>query len=321
MSNRSAESSLRNLPPTTLATIAVCVFLHIVQNLLGWNLQLFTMCPKLVLFSHEYYRVFSSALFHANLMHIGMNMLSAVAIGSSLEKRMGTLRLLFSIWWAILITSAIYILIAYIAYSVFGFETWMYQHAIGFSGILFHLSVLESRLHSGPRSLFGFFSVASWMYPWVLLVVLQLIMPNLSFLGHLAGILNGTLEYFGALDVLYVGDPFLVHLESLPQMRKFVELDAFVATTQGSGLRAESSPVFFQPIRRLLCAARDKLCDRNFHTFRFWTRRSNNNSIECGVIRPPEFYNGGGASSALYANHHDGMSDDEEREPLTSRLV
>lgn len=319
LGSRSASESLGNLPPTTLGTIIICVSIHVVQSVLGWDLQLFTMCPRLVLFMHEYYRVFTSALFHANLMHIGMNMLSTAAISASLEKKMGTLRLLVSIWWAIVLTAAIYMLIAYLAYAVLGYDAWMYQHSVGYSGILFYLSVLESRLHPGPRSLFGFISVPSSVYPWALLVALQFFMPNLSFLGHLAGILNGTLEYYGFLDVLYVRDSSLVYLESLPLARRLVELDTFVSTnsTGGQPLRGEPSPNIVQPVQRLIRTIKEKLPRICRTRFRFWTtRRSSNEDVEVGVIRPPEFYDG----SSFYATN-DSMNDDEEREPLTSQLV
>lgn len=313
------SNALRNIPPTTLGTIGICALIFVVRSIFGWDLQLFTMCPRLVLFTHEYYRVFTSAFFHANLMHIGMNMLSTAAISGSLEKKVGTLRLLLGIWWAILVTSGIYMLIAYLAYAVFGYDAWMYQHALGYSGIIFYLSVLESRLHSGPRSLFGMVSVPSSVYPWVLLVALQVIMPNLSFLGHLAGILNGTLEYYGALDFLYVGDSFLIHLESLGSMRKLVELDGFVATTtQGQRIRADAPLVLPQPIRRILLLVKDKLasvCGRT-RFLRVWR---SGNGVEFGVIRPPEFYNG---RFSLSSANEDTMSDDdEEREPLASQMV
>jgi len=233
-----------------------------------------------------------------------------------------------------LLTSAIYILIAYAAYAVFGYDAWMYQHAVGFSGIIFHLSVLESQLHPGPRSVFGFFSVPAFVYPWLLLLALQLIMPNLSFLGHLAGILNGTLEYHGVLDFFFVGDSFFIYLESLPMMRKVVALDSFVVTSQGNGqrLRPESSPSvlsLFQSIRTALCVVSKfakyiletilvRICGQNFRitdiSFRFWERRTGND-VECCVIRPPEFYDG-----IMYEN--DNMYDEEEeREPLASRIV
>lgn len=39
-----------------------------------------------------------------------------------------------------------------------------------------------------PCSIFGFFSVPAKAYPWVLLVVWQLLVPQASFLGHLSGV-------------------------------------------------------------------------------------------------------------------------------------
>ncbi len=316
--SRSASEFLRSLPPTTLGTIVINVSIHVLQNLLGLNQLVFTMCPRLVLFAHEYYRVFTSVFFHLDLMHIGMNMLTAVSISTVLEKKIGTLRLLVSIWWAILLNAAIYLLIAYLGYAVFGYENLMYQHALGYSGILFYLIVLESRLHSGRRSLFGFISVPSWAYPWALLVGAQILMTQISFTGHLVGILNANLEYYGYLDILYVRDSFLVYLESLPFARRLVELDTFVSTNSTSGhrLRAESPPAIVEPVHRWIRKFKDRASRMCGRRLRLWTaRRSSNEDVEVGVIRPPEFYDG----SPLYAS--DSMNDNEDREPLTSRLV
>lgn len=36
-------------------------------------------------------------------------------------------------------------------------------------------------------------TVPSWVYPWVLLVLLSLLLPSISFMGHLGGILVGYL--------------------------------------------------------------------------------------------------------------------------------
>jgi len=185
-------------------------------------------------------------------------------------------------------------------------------------------------------------SVPASFYPWVLLVALQVFMPNLSFLGHLAGILAGTLEYHGALDALFVRDSFLVYLESLPVLRKITALESFVgtSTTQlgacGQRLRAESSSSSYSPVMASLrkCLGtvakflRDLLetllvcvCGRNcrlrdWNASRFWPRRARNDATERGVIRPPEFYDG-----ALYEDD-DEEEEEEEREPLAlSRLV
>ena len=42
----------------------------------------------------------------------------------------------------------------------------------------------------------------SRLYPWALLVAMQVLIPGVSFLGHLGGILVGDLELRGFLDVL-----------------------------------------------------------------------------------------------------------------------
>lgn len=134
-------------------------------------------------------------------MHIAMNMMSMVAIGGSLEKHMGTLSMAVTILHSIIWTSVLYTVIAWMAFAVFDYEKLWFQHSVGFSGVLFHLSVLEC--HMGPlqpRNLFGIVSVSPQWYPWVLWIVLQFILPNLSFLGHLSGIVVGTLHLHGYLD-------------------------------------------------------------------------------------------------------------------------
>lgn len=48
------------------------------------------------------------------------------------------------------------------------------QHAVGFSGVLFTLAVIECHGSNVPyRSIFGFIRVPTKMYPWALLVVLS----------------------------------------------------------------------------------------------------------------------------------------------------
>ena len=231
--NHNQQQRPRLPPPATLGIISICCIIYAYQIISNVNIQIYTMCPRLVLYTNEYYRIITSTLFHANIMHIGMNMLSTSAISTMLEKHTSSLRMIFIIWYAILFTSIMYLCISYLAYKIFNYTSWMYEHSIGFSGVLFHLSVLESYSFSGsgPRSIFGFVTVPPILYPWVLLVVLQFIMPNLSFLGHLSGILTGTLQHYGIFHIVEVSDSFLIELESKPILRKFVSLDGFVPTT------------------------------------------------------------------------------------------
>jgi hypothetical protein len=77
------------------------------------------------------------------------------------------------------------------------------QQSVGFSGVIFALSVVDIyKSAGGSRSIFGFFEVPAKVYPWVLLVVLQLLIPNVSFMGHLSGIVTGTVQAHGGLNCL-----------------------------------------------------------------------------------------------------------------------
>jgi len=123
----------------------------------------------------------------------------------------------------------------------------MYRHGAGFSGVLFHLLVLECSIASAPasqsssRSIFGFVSVPAYLYPWVLLVVLQVILPNLSFMGHLSGILAGTLQMYGVLDVFAI--PSNEYLQGLEERRRMSNLASklpnFVPTPATDLLRSQ----------------------------------------------------------------------------------
>jgi hypothetical protein len=175
-------------------------------------------------------------------MHIGMNMMSTMAIGTSLEKQIGTFSMALTISWGILLTATIYTFTSWLLYVTFGHEKMMYQHCLGFSGVIFQLSVLEANLNPNrSRSVFGVFQVSSKMYPWALLVVLQFIMPQISFLGHLSGILLGTLQFHGVLDIIFPADSYLQNLESWTALETITLKPGFIRMPEnGSPLRRET---------------------------------------------------------------------------------
>lgn len=294
------------------------------------------MCPRLVLYTHEYYRILTSTVFHVNLMHIGMNIMSTSAIGTMLEKQLGTLRLVFSMWWSMLLTSSLYILLSWLAYIVLGYDKLMYSHAAGFSGVIFHMSVLETHLHPGPtRSLFGFVSVPPAVYPWALLIVLQFLMPGISFLGHLAGILTGNLQYFGFLDKFcLMRESFLMELESQPFLRSLVALPSFVPTSQGTighclgsrGDATDSLRVVGRSIQKILAVIFKVLRDivETFLVCIFGRGARLNANIR--VWDRLVQYNDQNNRGNLQAQNHDGDEEmmtiaAQERESLPSRIV
>jgi Rhomboid family len=181
----------------------VCLVLHALQMFGEYNitdadaghrsffssfqLSRHTLCPALVWESprHEWPRIVTSALFHANLWHLLMNMASTLALGTRLEKhqQFGSLWLLCTTISAILLTAVTHILLAFAMYQTTGNQEAWRGHSVGFSAVLFHCVTLEchvddsnsninssSSAGSTRRSLFGFVDVPSRLYPWALYV-------------------------------------------------------------------------------------------------------------------------------------------------------
>jgi hypothetical protein len=62
---------------------------------------------------------------------------------------------------------------------------------------------------------------------------LQIVMPNISFAGHLAGILAGTLQLHGC-PTMTPSEGALRHLDDSAALRRLTSLPSFVATTSVS---------------------------------------------------------------------------------------
>mmetsp|Transcript_7872 Transcript_7872/g.14321 ORF Transcript_7872/g.14321 Transcript_7872/m.14321 type:complete len:329 (+) Transcript_7872:2-988(+) len=251
-----STDSIWSIPLATLGIMALCIFVYAAQVVLDLELHHYTMNPRMIIHLQEYYRFVTSCLFHGGLMHIGMNMMSTAAISTMLEKRVGTLQQIMTIAWAMLLTSSLYTLVSLFLHIFLGRNNLMYSHSVGFSGVLFHLSVMECNMTPHrSRSVFGFLSVPAYLYPWALLVALQMFITNLSFAGHLSGILTGTLQSFGAFDFLFVSQAYLQEMEKWHSLSHLTTLPNFVATPAllETTVQQRDSPV------RLLAAARSGL--------------------------------------------------------------
>jgi len=201
MNGRRAEP---RLPLCTATTIALCVGLQAYRFLFEPPLNQFTLSGLFVIYGHQYWRLVTSALFHGGFVHILFNMMSMAAIGSSLEHSIGTVQLFFSVAWLIILCSCFSVAVSwFLTMVVFYDPAYLKQQSVGFSGVIFALCVVDIyKSSSSTRSLFGFVEVPARVYPWALLVALQVLVPNVSFLGHLSGVLVGTLQAHGALNCL-----------------------------------------------------------------------------------------------------------------------
>jgi len=200
MNHSRARELVGKVPPITLFIIVFCVLIHALVFLFDVDLYEFTMNPRALFYLNEWFRMFSSAFLHASLMHIAMNMMSVAAIGAALEQSIGSLTLVFLILWGIVLSGVLFSGISWVVWKITDDPSWMVQNAVGFSGIIFTLAVVESYRSLTPtRSIFGFVQVPTRIYPWALMIVLQVMVPQISFMGHFSGLLVGVFYSYNCL--------------------------------------------------------------------------------------------------------------------------
>lgn len=198
------QQQLQTLPPATLAILSLLGGFYVLQILVDWDVRLYTFCPMLIMEQNQVWRLVTSTVLHGSIFHIAMNFMSAWGLCMTLERTMGTVPLILTTIGSILGSPLVHLLLAVIPHKLLGYHPWYQEHSLGYSGVLFHYAVVEAatthNTHSSSRSVLGLFTVSNTLYPWALLVALQVFIPNLSFLGHLSGLLTGVLQtqYFAS---------------------------------------------------------------------------------------------------------------------------
>ncbi|KAL9242535.1 hypothetical protein vseg_016526 [Gypsophila vaccaria] len=227
-----------SIPFVTSAVVAVCAAIYLVCLFVGYD-SFIEICflPSAVISQFQVYRTYTSVLFHGSFLHVFFNMLALVPLGSELERIMGSVRLLYTMLLLGLSNAILHVLIALlVAYNpIHPYPDLMISCSIGFSGILFSMIVMETSL-SGiqSRSVFGLFNVPTKWYPWILLVVFQLLMTNVSFLGHLCGILSGFAYTYGLLNTFIPGTNFFSGIENASWLSTCVRRPKFILCTGGN---------------------------------------------------------------------------------------
>jgi hypothetical protein len=144
----------------------------------------------------------------------------------------GSLAFLFMTLWSVLAVGVFYVAMAWVGATVSGDLSWMYMSAVGYSGVLFNYAILEAyHTTATTRSLCGFCDVPARMYPFVLLVAIQLLMPGISFLGHVSGVIVGLLLVYGPATVALPSPSFLEYLEGSTICGCLSKSNAYVRTT------------------------------------------------------------------------------------------
>lgn len=163
-------------------------------------------------------RIFVSSILHADDWHLYYNMLSFCVKGVQLEGAYGPEMFFLLILYSVLVSHLMAVLLSkcMLELSIMAiwnlgveFDSGYESCAVGFSAVIFCLKyIVNFGADSTTRMqvpIFGgfhripLFNVPTKYAAWIELVVISLVTPNASFMGHLAGILAGVL-WVHALD-------------------------------------------------------------------------------------------------------------------------
>ncbi|EEC08382.1 hypothetical protein IscW_ISCW006085 [Ixodes scapularis] len=181
------------IPPVTLAIVVAqaCTFLGLVD--LPWRSPA-EACISVdkVVFRGQWWRILFAAFEHGDSFHLYYNMVSFIWKGIRMETELGSAYFLYIVCLFTGLTGVTLVGLSYLC-GMFVNPSFNYQCAVGFSAVIFALKVLNNHYWPGisPTIMGMSVSMPSGLIVWAELVLIQLVTPNASFLGHLAGILVG----------------------------------------------------------------------------------------------------------------------------------
>ncbi len=200
-------------PPVTIMLLFVNIFVHLSPyvNFLGYDLtNIGQNCihpAKIVngiLHGQGLNRLFLSSIIHVDDMHLYYNMLSLCWKGIHLESSIGSVAYLQLVVFSLLVSHSLMVLVPW-TLDIMGVDpliSGFHSCAVGFSAVLFSLKyVWNAQSHSQTSNVMGI-PVPTRYAAWLELVLISLISPNVSFVGHLCGILAGMLYLHGYASIV-----------------------------------------------------------------------------------------------------------------------
>lgn len=184
---------LEVIPPVTLLIVLAQAAVYLQVFDLPWS-RLSDACISVdaVLFRKQWWRILYGTIEHADSLHLYYNMVSFIWKGMVLENMLGSGQFLYIVSLFSVLCGGTLVGLNYLL-GTFVDSSFYYQCAVGFSGVIFALKVLDNRYFPGQgRRVMGLdINLPSGYVVWLELVLIQLITPNASLVGHLAGILVG----------------------------------------------------------------------------------------------------------------------------------
>lgn len=173
----------------------------------------FAACPSQLFYDGTIRYFFSSPFFHLSFFHVTFNMIATYFLGKQIERQMGSLSILGQVFVATFFSGLIYdFCLAFIS-KISSDKSYMYTCSAGFSGVLFYFILVAIRLYNVPTISFCGFPVPTFIYPWLMLLIMSLLSNGVSFWGHFSGLISGYLYLWGLLNLCSLPRHWLVCFE------------------------------------------------------------------------------------------------------------
>ncbi|NXH12191.1 RHBL4 protein, partial [Bucco capensis] len=170
-----SQVGLHNIPPVTLGVLALNVLLFL--SPLG---PLSEVCISVSQGFHrrDWRRLLLAPLHHADDWHLYYNMLSMLWKGLMLERKLGSGWFAYVIAVFSVLVGVVYMLLELLLVKILEDPSYEMHCAVGFSGVLFALKVLNNYYNPGRVSSVLGLQIASKYACWVELVAIHLISPG-----------------------------------------------------------------------------------------------------------------------------------------------
>ncbi|NXO02183.1 RHBL4 protein, partial [Rhinopomastus cyanomelas] len=170
-----SQVGLQNIPSVTLAVLALNIFLFLSPVRL-----LHKVCISVEegFYRRNWQRLLLSPVHHADDWHLYFNMVSMLWKGMMLEKRLKSGWFAYIIAVFSLLTGVVYMVLEFLLAKILDDPLYEKSCAVGFSGVLFALKVLNNHYNPGRVSTVLGLPIPSKYACWVELLAIHLISPG-----------------------------------------------------------------------------------------------------------------------------------------------
>jgi len=183
-------------PPVTAGLIAANTLVYLRPGALDDmlpSLSEVSLRPHLVVQDKDLKRLFLSAFYHEDESHLVYNMFSLLSKGVQLERMMGSTEFASMVAVLLGLSHGIVVVLAKVLATFFDDPIpWNSECTIGFSSVLFALKAVLNSNSSNLTNVYGVLLPARYA-AWAELLLIQMIVPKVSFLGNISGIFAGLL--------------------------------------------------------------------------------------------------------------------------------